>query len=304
MPDQHRQKTIGRAASVSGIGLHSGMPVTVKFLPQEENSGIYFLRTDLPNSFPVPADWRNVCDTRRATSVSAGGVKVRTVEHLLAAAFGLGITNLRVELNAEELPVLDGSGEVYYEILSNCRILEQSEPYPIYKVKQKYEYHDSEKISYITISPCDKFKITYRIHFHDTLQQIHTYEFSYEDFQREIAGARTFCLLSEMDGLLKAGLVSGINRNAGFIVMDDASKLDSLSDLMDLNVREHIYRQADGTVISAEKPRFENEMARHKILDLIGDFALSEKFILGHVEAYRTGHADNIALLKTVFGTS
>jgi UDP-3-O-[3-hydroxymyristoyl] N-acetylglucosamine deacetylase/3-hydroxyacyl-[acyl-carrier-protein] dehydratase len=221
-----RQRTLSKPANLSGSGLHTGKPVQVAFLPAKANHGITFVRTDRPTSLPIPAVWRNVISTQRATVLGVQDVNVRTAEHVMAAVFGSGISNLRIELNAEELPILDGSSRIYSEVLSAGHIIEQAEERPSYRIEEEYTYGDPQKKSLIKISPYDAFRITYRLNFNEKIRQVHDYTFSPESFQNEIAGARTFCLLSEMDAMRKAGLVSGIDPNAGFVVIDDAAKID------------------------------------------------------------------------------
>jgi UDP-3-O-[3-hydroxymyristoyl] N-acetylglucosamine deacetylase/3-hydroxyacyl-[acyl-carrier-protein] dehydratase len=297
-----RQRSLSKPAAISGFGLHTNKPVHVDILPAEENTGINFFRTDRTNTLPIPADWKNVCSTQRATSLSAHDHNVRTVEHLLAAIFGSGISNLHIELDAEELPGLDGSSRMYSEVLDAGGVMDQFEERPVFEIGRKYEFGDLQKKSFIRISPYDGFRVTYSLNFDERIRQSYDYEFSHESFRNEISGARTFCLLSEVEPMMKTGLISGINPNVGFVVIDDAAKLDSLTEIMKMDARPYVHHLSDVSVASIEKPRFENEMARHKILDILGDFALSGKYILGHIEAYGTGHTENIALLKAIFG--
>lgn len=297
-----KQKTITNETCISGTGIHTGCKSTVRFLPAEANTGIHFVRTDLKNSPAVSAELKNVSNTDRATTLSPGGIKVRTVEHLMSALFGLGINNLRIELDGEEVPILDGSSKMYYEILSSCVRTEQDERVRELIVKQEYVFVNPHNNSTIKIMPCDQFRITYHLNYAEKIKQDLTYTFSPETYFSEIAPARSFSLLSELEYMLRKGLLSGIKEAEGFAVVDDPSKIKEFAAKFYVNMDTFLHSNGELTIISKEKFRFPDEMIRHKILDIIGDFTLSRCYIRGHIEAFGTGHSENIGLMKTIFG--
>lgn len=297
-----KQNTIQTEAFISGKGIHSGKAASVKFLSAEPNSGIYFIRTDLKNSLPIPALWNNVCNTERATTLGIGEIKVRTVEHLLSAIFGLGITNLRIEVDNEEIPILDGSSKIYYDLLESSGVLEQSEDAKCHVIEKEIVFTGPKNHSVIRMTPGDELKITYHLNYAETFEQNLTYQFSKKTYHAQIAPARTFSLLSELEYLFDNGLICGIRDAEGFAVVDDFSKIDEFTKKFDINADSFTHSEGKVTILSKEKLRFADEMVRHKILDIIGDVALSGCYVLGHVEAFGTGHSENIGLLKSVFG--
>lgn len=297
-----KQMSIRKEVQISGKGIHSGRDCTVKFIPAEPNSGICFIRTDIPGSPEILASWKNVCHTDRATSLGTGNIKVKTVEHVLSALNGLGVTNLRIELNNEELPILDGSSKIYCEVLHSSGMIEQNKLVKKYFIQNEYAFSSTEKNSIIKISPAEQLQITYHLNYFDTIKQSYTYVFSSETYASQVAPARTFSLISDLEYLFEKGLIGGINEAAGFVVVDDFSKIHTFEKRFSLNMNAFLHSEGALTVASKEKLRFSDEMVRHKILDIIGDLTLSENQIVGYIEANGTGHAENIGLIKKIFG--
>lgn len=297
-----KQKTIAHETRISGTGIHTGSACSLTFLPSHANTGISFVRTDLKDSPSISADLMNVFDTDRATILASGNTKVRTVEHLLSAVFGLGISNLTIELDSEEVPISDGSSKVYCDILKSCGLKEQPEESKYRIIEKEFVFSDPSKNSLIRVTPCDNFQITYHLNYGDKIKQNYTYKFSTETYYSEIAPARTFSLLSELEYLLEKGLISGIKVAEGFAVVDDLSKMEGFATKFSVNMDTFLHSGDTFSIISKEKLRFPNEMVRHKILDIIGDLALSGYSIHGHIEAFGTGHSENIGLMKTIFG--
>lgn len=298
-----KQQTIKTESHISGKGIHTGREATVRFVPAQPNSGIIFIRTDLKNAPEISARLENVVDTERATTLASENVRVRTVEHVLAAVFGLGISNLTIEIDAEELPIMDGSSKIYYETLLSSGLEEQSEESRRCVIQKEMSFSNSADTSWIRIKPCDEFQITYHLNYADWIKQYYTYTFSPATFFSEIAPARTFSLLSELEHLLKKGMLTGIKEAAGFALVDDKSKLISFRENFSVDLDKFHHFNGGLSIISKEKLRFPDEMARHKILDIIGDFALSGYYIKGHIEAFGTGHSENIGLMKILFGS-
>jgi UDP-3-O-[3-hydroxymyristoyl] N-acetylglucosamine deacetylase/3-hydroxyacyl-[acyl-carrier-protein] dehydratase len=295
------QRTITHESCISGIGIHTGCKSILRFIPAETNSGIIFVRTDLKNSPAVSAELINVSNTDRATTLSSDDVKIRTVEHLMSAIFGLGISNLRIELDGEEIPILDGSSKIYCDVLESCGFTEQSGEIKRHIIQKKLSFSGKKNGSLIKISPCDSFQITYYLNYADTIKQSYTYKFSPETYYPEIAPARTFSLLSELEYLLDKGLLNGIKESEGFAVVDDRSKINEFSAKFSVNMDDFLHTDGELSIISKEKLRFPDELARHKILDVIGDFALCGMDLWGHIEAFGTGHFENHELIKRIF---
>lgn len=298
-----KQRTISHEACISGTGIHTGCKSTLRFLPAETNTGICFVRTDLKNSSAVLAELQNVTNTDRATTLSSENVKIRTVEHLMSAVFGLGINNLLIELDGEEIPILDGSSKVYCDLLKSCGLTEQSDEVKHHIIRKEFSLSGKKSGSLIRVSPNDALQITYHLNYEEKIKQSCTYKFITETYDSEIAPARTFSLLSELEYLLEKGLLNGIKEAEGFAVVDDTSKINEFAKKFDVNMNEFLHTGNELSIIAKERLRFPNEMARHKILDIIGDLALSGHYIQGHIEAFGTGHAENIGLMMMLFGS-
>jgi UDP-3-O-[3-hydroxymyristoyl] N-acetylglucosamine deacetylase/3-hydroxyacyl-[acyl-carrier-protein] dehydratase len=293
-----KQKTIKTEFSITGKGIHTGKPAVVRFLPKA-NEGIYFVRMDKLNSPHIPAHWKNVSDTNRATTLGVGAVKVRTVEHLLSALYGSGISNLRIEIEGEEVPILDGSALEYFQLFDHTGIVELSADIRTLVVQNELSVTDLNKNSTISITPANNFTITYHLNY-DKIEQSFSYVFSLESYSRDIAPARTFSMLSELEFMLDQGIIRGIKDAPGFAVIDNDSKIEHLQKKIGTDLLPFTHKNDNLPILSKERLRFPDEMVRHKILDIIGDFALSGCYIQGHVEAHGTGHSENIALLSKI----
>lgn len=266
------QQTIKQSVTYEGIGLHSGKPVIITLKPAKENEGIRFCRTDLPDCPCVAAKASEVTNTLRATTLEQGEAKVFTVEHLLAALRGLGVDNCLVEMNSPEPPVADGSALTFVELIEKAGICEQSRPRFFNKITQEQTLRIDDR--FITILPYDGFRITFTsVNPHPLLKvQFGDYEITPEVFKREIAPARTIGFMHEVEALKAQGLgLGGSLENV--VVYDETSVLTPL--------------------------RFEDELVRHKILDVIGDLALAG-FVCGHVIAVMSGHAMNTTLARQI----
>ncbi|MBX7150757.1 UDP-3-O-acyl-N-acetylglucosamine deacetylase [bacterium] len=285
------QRTIAKSVSVAGKGIHSGLPVNVLLLPADPDAGIYFVNRDKNR---VKADYRNVCQTRLATTIMENGVSVKTVEHFMAAVFGLGITNLIVEIDADELPILDGSSKIWIEKMNSAGILDQKVSYQEIILRNTIEFNAPERETWIKVSPSENFEIIYHFKLPTGSLQTFQYRFDFKTFQHDVAPARTFCLLSEFERMAEQGFIKGAAATTGFILMDNQPSKKILSLLKQYNITDNV------AILSAESPRFSDEAARHKVLDIIGDFALTNGMIRGKLEAYGTGHADNIELVRMI----
>ncbi|OGQ95188.1 MAG: UDP-3-O-[3-hydroxymyristoyl] N-acetylglucosamine deacetylase [Deltaproteobacteria bacterium RIFOXYD12_FULL_57_12] len=269
------QHTIKNSVSFSGVGLHSGRPVTLAVKPAPANSGIRFNRSDLTEAAFIPAFMDRVVDTRLAITIAEGNASVATTEHLLAALTGVGIDNAIVELNSDEVPIMDGSADPFVDLFRKVGLQQQKSPKKVIKITRSLVFQEGDRC--IRVEPYNGFKITATIDFTHPLirQQIYTYELTPQSFMKEIARARTFGFAHEVEMLRKNGLALGGS-------LDNAVVVDQTG------------------VMNKEGLRFENEFVRHKILDLIGDLTLLGCPLLGHVIAYKSGHSQHLALMQEI----
>ena len=256
-----RQRTIGRPFTLSGIGIHSGSPAELLVSPAPANSGIFFLKGDKK----IPALVDQVKETKRGTTVG----EIAITEHFLAAAAALGIDNLSVEVKGNELPILDGSALPFVEAMEKVSIVEQSAEKSFLTIQQPI--HLTTDTASLTASPYNGFKVDFMVNFPPVGEQRLVFELAGDNFQREIAPARTFGYIEEFE-LLKE---QGLGRGASF---DNALVLSQ-----------------DGFI---NAPRFPDELVRHKVLDLIGDLALLGRPLQAEIKAVRSGHALNVELVR------
>ena len=292
-----KQRTINYPVSCTGIGLHTGVESTITFHPAEENFGIKFMRNDQRDKIITP-DIDNVVDLTRGTTIEENGVRVHTTEHVMSACAGMGVTNLLIELNSKEPPVMDGSSKDFVAALNEGQIIKQDSDVDFLRITKPVFYADEEKDVEVFAVPYDGFKTTFTIQYDlDALDvQYSSVQNMYTNYEKQIAPARTFCLLSEVAQLEKQGLIKGGNLGNAVIIVD--------TDINDQQVKFFRKRFGikfyEGTrgLYKSQILRFKNEPVRHKTLDLVGDLALLGKPILGHVTAIRSGHKGNVEFAK------
>ena len=299
---KRKQQTISRPASCKGIGLHTGVESTITFKPAPEDYGIRFIRTDIKNCPEIKADIDHVVDISRGTTIEEKKVKINTVEHALAAVSGLRIDNVLIELTSKEPPVMDGSAKDFVEVLLTSGIISQDHERNVLEIRRAVNYTDPYRDIDIHVIPSDRFRVTFMVEY--PLPSLGTqYEAIYnmaEDFAVEVAPARTFCFLSEVEMLKENGLIKGGSLDNAVVLIDkllDRSEINRLRDLF--GIEENIITGANG-ILNGKILRFRNEPVRHKTLDLIGDLALLGIPIKGHVTAARAGHASNVEFVKTL----
>lgn len=274
MGPKHLQKTLARKVKLKGIGLHSGEMVHCTLHPAEENQGIVFLRSDLSKKPSIKADITKVHRTDMCTTLSKEGAVVATVEHLIAALVGMGVDNVVVELNGPEVPILDGSSQVFADAILDAGIQTQGATKKAMRLKKKIHVKAGDKL--MIASPANEFELKASIAFKHEMIGDQEYVFnSSKDFYKEIASARTFGFLREVEYLHKKGLARGGS-------LENAIVLD-----------EH-------RVLNPEGLRFKNEFVRHKILDAIGDLALLGMPLLASIELHKSGHELHAGFLKKV----
>lgn len=289
-----KQKTLKNSFSLSGKGLHTGLNLTVTFSPAAENYGYKIQRIDLPGEPVIDAVAENVIDTQRGTVLGLDkNTRVSTVEHGLAALFALGIDNCMIQVNGPEFPILDGSAIEYVKQIESVGIEEQDAPKDFFEVNEKIEVKDEATGSNITIEPCDKFCISSTISFNSKVLASSTAALeNMADFPAEIAASRTFVFVREIEPLLNAGLIKGGDLDNAIVIYENQLPQDKLDRLADLIGSEH--RNANELGYLNHKPLvWENEPARHKLLDIIGDMSLIGKPIKGRITALRPGHTIN-----------
>jgi UDP-3-O-[3-hydroxymyristoyl] N-acetylglucosamine deacetylase/3-hydroxyacyl-[acyl-carrier-protein] dehydratase len=292
-----KQRTINYPVSCTGIGLHTGVESTITFHPAEENFGIKFMRNDQKDQIITP-DIDNVVDLTRGTTIEENGVRVHTTEHVMSACAGMGVTNLLIELNSKEPPVMDGSSKDFVAALNEGQIIKQDSDVDFLKITKPVFYADEEKDVEVFAVPYNGFKTTFTIQYDlDALDvQYSSVQNMYTNYEKQIAPARTFCLLSEVAQLEKQGLIKGGNLGNAVIIVD--------TDINDQQVRFFRKRFGikfyEGTrgLYKSQILRFKNEPVRHKTLDLVGDLALLGKPILGHITAIKSGHKGNVEFAK------
>jgi len=299
---KRKQQTISRSSSCKGIGLHTGVESTITFKPAPEDYGIRFVRTDIKNCPEIKADIDHVVDISRGTTIEEKKVKINTVEHALAAVSGLRIDNVLIELTSKEPPVMDGSAKDFVEALLTSGIVNQEHDRNVLEIRRAVNYTDPYRDIDIHVIPSDRFRVTFMVEY--PLPSLGTqYEAIYnmaEDFAVEVAPARTFCFLSEVEMLKENGLIKGGSLDNAVVLIDkllDRSEINRLRDLF--GIEENIITGANG-ILNGRILRFRNEPVRHKTLDLIGDLALLGIPIKGHVTAARAGHASNVEFVKTL----
>ncbi|MCU1257778.1 MAG: UDP-3-O-[3-hydroxymyristoyl] N-acetylglucosamine deacetylase [Bryobacterales bacterium] len=268
------ETTIQRPVEISGIGLHSGVAVKIRVAPAPVSTGLVFLRSDLGN-FPIPALWRHVARVSYATSLMRQGVLISTTEHLLSTFYSLGIDNAYIEIDNLEVPILDGSGQPFVELIREAGVRHYRRKRRYLRIRRPISVEDRGKR--ITILPDDTFRLTCDVHFDHPLvgKQALEMEVTPERYAERIAPARTFGFEYELDAMRNMGLIRGAS-------LENAVCFD----------RE--------TVLNPGGLRFADECCRHKALDLIGDLALIGKPLLGHVIAERAGHAMHAALVTRI----
>ncbi|HIA79732.1 MAG TPA: UDP-3-O-[3-hydroxymyristoyl] N-acetylglucosamine deacetylase [Candidatus Marinimicrobia bacterium] len=297
---QRKQRTIEKSRSCRGIGLHTGVESTITFHPAPENYGIKFIRSDIKDSPEIKADIDHVVDISRGTTIEQNDVRIHTVEHALAAVTGLRIDNILIELNGKEPPVMDGSAKDFVEALLDGGVVFQNKERKVLEINRAVNYTDYYRDIDIHVIPSDRFRVTFMVEY--PLPALGTqYEAIYnmeEDFAVEVAPARTFCFLSEVEMLREQGLIKGGALDNALVIVDkkiDKSEIERLRNLF--GIEETIIHGVNG-ILNGKVLRFKNEPVRHKTLDLIGDLALLGVPIKGHVTAARAGHASNVEFVK------
>jgi len=296
-----KQQTIKAPVSVSGVGLHTGVPVKMTFLPAPANHGYKFQRVDLPGQPVVNADVDNVVDLSRGTTIEENGARIHTVEHTLAALVGLQIDNVLIQLDGPEPPIMDGSSIKFVEALQEVGFEEQNAYRDYFEIPEYVHYKNAEKNIEIAALPLPDYRLTVMVDYNSTvISSQHAFLNDISQFPEQIANCRTFVFLHELEELYKQNLIKGGDLANAIVIADrevEEGELDHLSQL--LNKPKISLDKAKGILNNVEL-NYPNEMARHKLLDLIGDLALVGRPLKAQILAARPGHAANVAFAKQI----
>ena len=287
------QQTLRESFSVKGKGLHTGIEITAVFNPAPENHGYKFRRTDLPGQPTVDALAENVVDTRRGTVLGKNDAVVSTVEHALAALYAAGVDNCLIDVDAPEMPILDGSAKVYVEALERVGLKEQNADKDFYIIKEKIRVSDEETGSVVTIYPDDSFSVQTMVEYNSPVipNQFAMLD-DLADFKSEVASARTFVFVREIEQLMDNGLIRGGDLDNAIVIYDQEIPQESIDKICDLMGVGHMKLDRLG-YINPTPLKWDNEPARHKLMDVIGDMALIGRPLKGRVVAERPGHSIN-----------
>lgn len=275
--EQRFQQTLCREATFSGIGLHTGQQVSMRFIPAAENSGIFFRRIDLPGAPTIKACVNQVLDTSRSTILGTPEVRIQTVEHVLAALKAFQIDNLIIEIDNVEPPIGNGSSDLFVDMIEAAGIKPQKALKAFHKLKNPVYFTDKD--IHLIALPCDEVRYSYTVHYPDVpaiKSQYFSFALTPDSFKEQVSSCRTFCLYREVEHLMERGLIKGASLDNAVVIKDDV-------------------------VFSKNGLFFQDEMARHKTLDLIGDLSLVGPVdIIAHFVSIKSGHASNCSFAKKI----
>jgi UDP-3-O-[3-hydroxymyristoyl] N-acetylglucosamine deacetylase/3-hydroxyacyl-[acyl-carrier-protein] dehydratase len=295
-----KQRTIKSPVSVSGTGLHTGVEVTVTFRPAPPDSGICFQRIDMDGKPIIPAMCSHVIDTNRGTTIGLNGARVSTVEHVMAALQGMEIHNALVEIDNFETPIKDGSSRYFTEALEKAGYQEQDAEIEAFELDTVLRYHDPEKGAELIAIPSDEFKVSVMIDFETEVLSTQNASLNHiREFNSEIANCRTFVFLHELEFLLNNNLIKGGDLSNAIVFVNRSVSQEELDRLAKLFNKPSVKVLRKGILNNLEL-YFENEPARHKLLDVVGDLSLTGTPIKAHIIATKPGHAANVEFAKMI----
>ncbi|MBQ0908719.1 bifunctional UDP-3-O-[3-hydroxymyristoyl] N-acetylglucosamine deacetylase/3-hydroxyacyl-ACP dehydratase [Flavobacterium sp. F-328] len=293
-----KQKTIKTEISLTGVGLHTGKEVKMTFKPAPVNNGFTFVRIDLEGQPVIEADANFVVNTQRGTNLEKRGVQIQTPEHVLAALIGCDLDNVIIELNASELPIMDGSSKYFVEALEQAGFEEQNANRNVYVVKEVISFTDEATGSEILVMPSDQYCVTAMVDFGTKILGTQNANMkSISEFKSEIADSRTFSFLHELESLLEHGLIKGGDLNNAIVYVDKEISATTMENLKRAFGKDEISVKPNG-ILDNLTLHYPNEAARHKLLDVVGDLALIGTRIQGKVIANKPGHFVNTQFAK------
>lgn len=295
-----KQTTLKSEIIFKGKGLHTGVDVVLVVCPAEESTGYVFKRVDLEGEPTIEAIADNVVDTSRGTTIEHNGVRVSTIEHVMAALSGLGIDNALIKINGPEMPIMDGSSRVFVEEIMKVGVKTQNAERGFYVIKEKLVYSDPEKGIEIAAYPDESFSVDVLIDYNSrVLGNQYAQLVDIKDFPVQIAPCRTFVFFHELEFLLKNNLIKGGDLQNAIVIMEKEAPQEELDRIADLFNKPHVHVKPEGILNNLDL-HFPNEPARHKLLDIIGDLALVGRRIKGKIIAKRPGHHANTELAKII----
>jgi UDP-3-O-[3-hydroxymyristoyl] N-acetylglucosamine deacetylase/3-hydroxyacyl-[acyl-carrier-protein] dehydratase len=295
-----QQATIKKSISVSGVGLHTGVSATVTFHPAPANHWFVFKRADLEGQPLIKVDADNVADTARGTTLQMNGAKISTTEHVLAALIGLQIDNVLIEVDGPEVPIMDGSSKPFVDALLEAGIEIQDAARDIFILEDILSYEEPSRNVEMLAVPSPDYRITVMVDYNSpVLGTQHAQLHKIDEFKDNISPCRTFVFVHELEMLVKHNLIKGGDLNNAIVVVDREISQDKLDDLAKLLNKPNVQVKEKG-FLNNTALHFQNEPARHKLLDIIGDLALIGQPIQGHILAARPGHAANVELAKKI----
>ena len=297
------QRTLNAPIKLNGIGLHTGAKVIVNILPAAENHGYKFQRVDLDGQPIIKADADLVISTERGTTLEQNGVRIHTTEHLLAALYGMQIDNALIQMDGPEVPIMDGSSKIFVTEIEKVGALEQKAEREYFEFKENLPWEDLGKGIEMLAVPADDFRLTVMVDYNSpVLGTQHATMYNIEEFKDQIAQCRTFVFLGELEQLAKKGLIKGGDPDNAIVLVEREEVSETeLKELAHLLGKEDLQVQIKGIgVLNNTKMKFQNEPARHKLLDIVGDLALVGKPIKGHILAARPGHSGNVTFAKII----
>lgn len=296
----HNQHTLKGSVTLHGVGLHTGEAVNMTLKPANPGHGIRFQRVDLPEKPIIKADVDYVTDTSRGTTLELNGVRISTIEHVLAALVGMSIDNILIELDGPEVPILDGSAWPFIEAIESVGVQEQDAKRIVYAIDTNIHYYDPVKNVDMLALPSSEYQVTTLIDFNSpVLGTQHASLKHISEFKNEIAPCRTFCFLHELEYLLDNNLIKGGDLSNAIVVVDKVVSPEELDHLAKVFNKNNIEVKQEG-ILNNIQLHFSNEPARHKLLDVVGDLALIGHPIRAHIIASRPGHASNVEFARKI----
>jgi UDP-3-O-[3-hydroxymyristoyl] N-acetylglucosamine deacetylase / 3-hydroxyacyl-[acyl-carrier-protein] dehydratase len=294
------QRTIKSQVTVSGIGLHTGDKCNLTLCPAPDNFGYKFQRTDVEGEPIIEADCELVVDTSRGTTLAKNNIKVFTVEHVLAALVGMQIDNCLIKIDSKEIPIMDGSSKAFIDAIVSVGFEEQKTEREYFYLNENVTFEDVTKKAELLAVPAQDFRITVMVDYNSPiLGTQHASMYSIEEFKDEISTCRTFCFVHELEFLVKNNLIKGGDLNNAIVICDQEISQERLDELATLLNKPTVKIHEKG-VLNNTKLKFQNEPARHKLLDIVGDLALCGMPLKGHILAARPGHSSNVAFAKII----
>ena len=292
------QKSIKNSATISGIGIHTGVHTNLTLLPAKENTGIRFIRTDLEGKPIIPASLDNILSTNRSTNLKANNAEIHTVEHILASIVAEGIDNIIIEVDNMEIPILDGSSIQFSDLIITAEVQELSAERKFFEIKRKISFTDTVSGTTFTVTPAESFQIVVEIDYNSKTLGVQTATLdNLSAFKENIASSRTFCFLHELEQLLEHNLIKGGDVNNAIVIVEEEISDEKLNTLAKAFNKTDI-KVEEGGILNNLKLRYKNEPARHKLLDVIGDLSLLGLPIKGKITALKPGHKNNTEFAK------